>query len=162
MEAADGDGMTPLHYAARRGDTKIVSILVDEGVDVDAKAWSYGNHFKCTALHLAVRQRATGCVKVLLAAGADINVRSNSGLTPFDYAISHNCRRAWPLFLRAGAEIPTDNTDPYIVRVRNAGGFKKYEQAHLARITAILAPTPRLPPEMVRKIVEFWLHAGYY
>jgi len=73
----------------------------------------------------------------------------------------------WPLFLRAGAKIPTDNThaqfrDPYIVRVRNAGGWKKYEQAHLARITSILAPTPRLPPEMVRKIVEFWLHAGFY
>ena len=79
-----------------------------------------------------------------------------------DHAIIQDHRRAWPLFLRAGAEIPTDNTDRYIVRVRNAGGFKKYAQEHLARITSILAPTPRLPPEMVRKIVEFWLHAGYY
>jgi len=58
--------------------------------------------------------------------------------------------------------VPVPVTDPYIERIRNAGGFKKYAQAHLARITAILAPTPRLPPEMVRKIVEFWLHAGYY
>ena len=39
---------------------------------------------------------------------------------------------------------------------------KKYAQEHLARITSILAPTPRLPPEMVRKIAEFWLHAGFY
>jgi ankyrin repeat protein len=99
---------------------------------------------------------------VLLAAGADINARTNSGRTPFNYAIAHDHRRAWPLFLRAGAEIPTNNTDPYFVRVRNAGGFKRYEQAHILRITAILAPTPRLPPEMVRKIVEFWLHAGHY
>ena len=50
----------------------------------------------------------------------------------------------------------------YFQKVIDAGGFKKYEQAHLARITKILAPTPRLPPEMVRNIVEFWLHAGYY
>ena len=50
----------------------------------------------------------------------------------------------------------------YFQKVIDAGGFKKYEQAHIARITKILAPTPRLPPEMVRKIVEFWLHAGYY
>ena len=81
-------------------------------------------------------------------------------------ALITNHRRRWPLFLRAGAEIPTDDIhlimDPYLVRVRNAGGFQRYAQAHLARITAILAPTPRLPPEMVRKIVEFWLHAGYY
>ena len=91
-----------------------------------------------------------------------MNARDSSGETPFDVALSHHCRRMWPLFLRAGAEIPTDSTDPYIVRIRNAGGFKKYEQQHLARIASILAPTPRLPPEMVRKIVEFWLHAGYY
>ena len=134
-----------------------MSSLVEAGANVNAAA-DLGK----TALHFAASTGALACVKVLLAAGADINVRSNSGLTPFDYAISHNCRRAWPLFLRAGAEIPTDNTDPYIVRVRNAGGFQRYAQAHLARITAILAPTPRLPPEMVRKIVEFWLHAGYY
>ena len=68
----------------------------------------------------------------------------------------------WPLFLRAGAEIPTDTYDiPYIERVRNAGGWKKYEQAHLARITSILE-TPLLPPELVRKVLEFWLHAGFY
>ena len=72
-----------------------------------------------------------------------------------------NRRRTSPLFLRAGAELPTDNTDPYIVRVKNAGGFKKYAQAHLARIALILE-TPLLPPELVRKVLEFWLHAGYY
>ena len=70
--------------------------------------------------------------------------------------------RTWPLFLRAGAEIGINNTDPYIVRVRNAGGFKKYAQAHLARIPALLAPTPRLPPEMVRHILTFGFHAGFY
>ena len=59
----------------------------------------------------------------------------------------------WPLFLRAGAEIPTDNTDPYIVRVRNAGGFQRYAQAHVARIASILE-TPLLPPELVRKVLS--------
>ena len=91
-----------------------------------------------------------------------MNARDNSGRTPFDVALSNDKRRWWPLFLRAGAQIPSYPSHPYILHVRNAGGFKKYEQAHLARITAILAQTPRLPPEMVRKIVEFWLHAGFY
>ena len=60
-----------------------------------------------------------------------------------------------------GAEIGINNTDPRrVVRVRNDGGFKKREQAHLARITSILE-TP-LPPELVRKVLGFWLHAGYY
>ena len=77
-------------------------------------------------------------------------------------ALDQNIRRVWPLLLRAGAEIPTNNTHPYIVRVRNAGGFKKYAQEHITRMKAILTPTQRLPDEMVRKVVEFWLHAGYY
>ena len=40
-------------------------------------------------------------------------------------------RRMWPLFLRAGAEIPVPRPHPYLSRVHHAGGFKRYEQAHL-------------------------------
>ena len=141
----------------------MVSLLVEAGVNVNAV-----DSDGYTALHIAALGSAD-CVEVLLAAGADIDVRDNSGRTPFDNALSSDERRAWPLFLRAGAELPAENLlpsflfqNPYIVRVRNAGGFQRYAQQHLARITAILAPTPRLPPEMVRKIVEFWLHAGFY
>ena len=159
LEAVDGDEWTPLHRAANVENVEIASLLVEAGANVNAvTSVGWGPlHFAALA-----KWRPADCVEVLLAAGASVNARDISGRTPFNFAISLNCRCAWPLFLRAGAEIPTDNTDPYIVRVRNAGGFKKYEQAHITRITAILAPTPRLPPEMVRKIVEFWLHAGYY
>ena len=158
MEAVDCNRHTPLHWCtARVQNIKIMSSLIEAGANVNAAA-----DFGKTALHFAASNGALACVEVLLAAGADLDVRRNDGSTPFDVALQHNGRRMWPLFLRSGAEIPTNNTDPYIVRVRNAGGFKKYEQAHITRITAILAQTPRLPPEMVRKIVEFWLHAGYY
>ena len=134
-----------------------MSLLVEAGANVNA-ASDVGN----TALHYAASRGSLACVEVLLAAGADVNVRSTNWGTPFGTALAQDHRRMIALYLRAGAEIPINETHPYIVRVRNAGGFKKYAQAHLARITAILAPTPRLPPEMVRKIVEFWLHAGYY
>ena len=160
LEAVDGWGYTPLQCAAYSEFPELLSLLVQARVNLDARS-----NVGTTALHRAARvsdKRAEDCVDVLLAGGASVNARDSSGETPLDVALSHHCRRVWPLLLRAGAEIPTNNTHPYIVRVRNAGGFKKYAQAHLARITAILAPTPRLPPEMVRKIVEFWLHAGYY
>ena len=160
LEAVDGWGYTPLQCAAYSEFPELLSLLVQARVNLDARS-----NVGTTALHRAARvsdKRAEDCVDILLAGGASVNARDSSGETPLDVALSHHCRRVWPLLLRAGAEIPTNNTHPYIVRVRNAGGFKKYAQAHLARITAILAPTPRLPPEMVRKIVEFWLHAGYY
>ena len=69
----------------------------------------------------------------------------------------------WPLFLRAGAEIPVPRPHPYLSRVHHAGGFKKYEQAHLETLTKTFAPKfPMLPPEMVRHILTFGFHAGFY
>ena len=158
LEAKDELGFTPLHCAVSGGCMRLVSWLVQSGVNLDAAS---RNSYD-TPLHIAAgRDSRANCAEVLLAAGASVNARDISGRTPFGTALGQNRRRMWPLFLRAGAEIPTDNTDPYIVRVRNAGGWKKYEQAHLARITSILE-TPLLPPELVRKVLEFWLHAGYY
>ncbi len=191
LEATDGYGLTPLHYAARRGDTKMVSLLVEAGVDVDAKtldketALHYaarGGDTKIvsllveagvdvdaktpdeeTALYLAVYHRATSCVEVLLAAGASPNLREGHRLTPFDLALRREYHRMWPLFLRAGAELPAAYPpDPYLGRVVAAGGFKKYARDHLARIRPTFASMLRLPAQPARRVAEFWLHAGYY
>ena len=152
------DQETALHYAARGGDTKIVSFLVDAGVDVDAKTPD-----EETALYLAVYHRATSCVEVLLAAGASPNLREGHRLTPFDLALRREYHRMWPLFLRAGAELPAAYPpDLYLGRVVTAGGFKKYAQAHLKRITPTFASMLRLPAQPARRVAEFWLHAGYY
>ena len=45
------------------------------------------------------------------------------------------------------------------------GGFKRYSQAHAARLALIVAkvfPHARLPPELVAHIVDLWAHVGYY
>ena len=152
LEAIDFLGNRPLHCAVWRGNAGLLSLLVKA-----ALMWmrqTLKTPQRCTLQHAGELQIASKCswpqalLESIRRKREDAFRRS-----------SWRRRRIWPLFLRAGAEIPTDYTDPYIL-VRNAGGFKKYEQAHITRITAILAPTPRLPPEMVRKIVEFWLHAG--
>ena len=46
----------------------------------------------------------------------------------------------------------------------DAGSFKAYERAHLAALATTLSPklAHLLPPELVRKVVEHWLHAGCY
>ena len=51
---------------------------------------------------------------------------------------------------------------PYLRRVRAAGGFPNYERAHLEALTRTLSPKFALPPELVRTVVEFYLHAGFY
>ena len=156
-------GSTVVHYAIR--NPKILSLLIEAGVNVNV-----ANSGGYTPLHWAARgdfRTDTESVELLLRAGAAVNARITSGTpgldgyTPFDVALLNGHRRAYPLFLRAGAEFRNAHHNPYTLRVQRAGGFKRYEQAHLARITAILE-TPLLPPELVRKILEFWLHAGYY
>ena len=168
-------GITVLHLAAK-GYPRVVSLLVEEGVNVNA-----ANGSGYTPLHWAARgdfRSSTDCLEVLLKAGAAVNALGGPGLvggpgtfeTPFDVAVQGGHRRMWPLLLRAGAEIPHGPSiagagvyHPYITRVRNAGGYRKYAQNHLAAMTKLFAANGRrLPPEVVRQIMKFWLHLGYY
>ena len=92
-------------------------------------------------------------------------------------------RETLPTLLRAGAEIsdhvrtaldtyagPHSGTHAegqaiflYFQKVIDAGGFKRYEKAHIATLQKTFAPKfPMLPPEMVRHILTFGFHAGYY
>ena len=53
----------------------------------------------------------------------------------------------------------------YLEKVDAAGGWKRYAQAHEARLAPIFAkvfPHARLPPELVSHIVGLWAHVGYY
>ena len=51
---------------------------------------------------------------------------------------------------------------PYLGRILSASGFKNYESAHREALTRTLSPKFALPPELVRTVVEFYLHAGFY
>ena len=66
---------------------------------------------------------------------------------------------------RAASTDYTENLSllKYVRKVIDGGGFKKYEQAHLATLTKTFEPKfTMLPKELVRHVVSFWLHAGYY
>ena len=89
-----------------------------------------------------------------------------------DYAYTSRTFAAiCPLLLRAGSELPREeigrqplSEHPYLSRIISAGGFKAYARAHLAALAKTLSPklAHLLPPELVRKVVEFYLHAGFY
>ena len=159
-------GSTVIHYAIR--NPRILSLLIEAGVNVNV-----ANKSGYTPLHWAARGdfgSSTDCLELLLKAGASVNVRASEvlsstsgGGTPFDVALKNGNPRMWALFLRAGAEIPPGHNHPYLVRVRNAGGFKNYAQAHLTRVTKTVESVLGLPARPARLVVEFWLHhAGYY
>ena len=166
LEATDYLRNTPLHAAAANEFPELLSLLIQSGVNVNV-----ANNIGYTPLHEALPQThryarsAVDCVDLLLKAGAAVNVKAN-GWTPLAIAINRRHRRMLPLFLRAGAEIPgyySPMPNPYILRVQSAGGFEKYAQAHLARVTKIFESTLGLDARPARLVAEFWLlHAGHY
>ena len=167
LGATDAVDYTPLHHSASRADVEMVSLLIQAGVNVNVTSRD-----GFTPLHEAARNlfgsavgSAADCVDLLIKAGAAVNVKA-SGWTPLALALNGGHRRMLPLFLRAGAEIPgyySPMPNPYILRVQSAGGFEKYAQAHLARVTKIFESTLGLDARPARLVAEFWLlHAGYY
>ena len=85
------------------------------------------------------------------------------------------------LLLRAGADLPIEDErgeEPYLQRVADAGGWEAYRRAHVDKLALLFTPKPEtgkgrrrskrrrsprhgLPPELVRRVVEYWAHAGY-
>ena len=81
--AAQGDGMTALHWAAERGDAELAEMLIYAGANVSAVT-RIGLY---TPLHLAAKAGSAPVAKVLIKGGADVNVKSNpSGATPMHLA----------------------------------------------------------------------------
>ena len=74
-------GSTLLATAALMGHTKVVSVLLEHGADVNARSRDGG-----TALHAAAFLGRAETVKLLLEKGADATLRNNMGSTAIDGA----------------------------------------------------------------------------
>ena len=80
---AQGDGMTPLHWAAERGHAAVAELLLSAGAAVDGKT-RVGSY---TPLHLASRGGHGPITRALLDAGADPHATAaHSGVTPLHLA----------------------------------------------------------------------------
>ena len=163
-------GFTPLHYIhARRLDAPaIAKLLVDAGANVNAhNVWGHTVVADLPSEIYPVRRlRASRrTTPIFLRAGAEI--------APF---------LGWANFDNVYSPLETSNAvitgrtrrqstrmaglfhDPYLQKVHDTpGGFKAYEKQHLQAVTATFEPKfPQLPKEVVRYLMTFCFHLGFY
>ena len=101
VNAAHGDGMTGLHWAALNGNGEMARLLIDAGATLEA-ATRLGAH---TPLHVAAKEGHGAVVEILVAAGADPAAATETGATPLHFAAASGDARAVTVLLDHGAAV---------------------------------------------------------
>jgi ankyrin repeat protein len=101
VNAAQGDGMTALHWAAMNGDTEMVQMLIVAGANVRATT-RLGTY---TPLYLASQQGHGAAIQALIAAGADAKAGTPNGTTPLMVAAASGELEAVKVLVDNGADV---------------------------------------------------------
>jgi len=101
VNAAQGDGMTALHWAATHGDGALAEVLLYAGANVKATS-RLGRY---TPLHVASQSGASAVVAALLARGAEPNAKTSSGATALMFAAQAGHVATVTALLEAKAEV---------------------------------------------------------
>ena len=106
VNAAQGDGMTALHWAATHGDADLARMLIYAGANLRAATRLNGY----TPLFLASREGHHAVIQALLEAGADAKVVSSTGSTSLMLAAASGSVPAVKLLIDAGADVHARET----------------------------------------------------
>lgn len=101
VNAAQGDGMTALHWAAQNGNVEIMQVLLYAGASVQATTRLGGY----TPLHLASMQGATDAIRVLLENGSEADNMTSTGATALHFAAQSGKSPAVEVLIAHGANI---------------------------------------------------------
>jgi ankyrin repeat protein len=101
VNAAQGDGMTALHWAASNGDVEMARILITAKPDLEAVT----RLSAMTPLYLAATKGNAQVVDILLQAGANANTASDTGATALMAAAASGSARAVEALIAKGADV---------------------------------------------------------
>jgi ankyrin repeat protein len=100
VNAAQGDGMTALHWAALNGDAELASMLLYAGANVGARTRIGGY----TPLHLAAQVGHASVIAPLVAAGAPVAAATSTGATALMQAAHSGSAESVRILIENGAD----------------------------------------------------------
>lgn len=99
VSIVDGRGMMPIHWAALRGHTQIVNILLENNTDVNST-----NSADWTPIMQASFEGHTEIVQLLIEKGADVNAKTFVSGTALIFAAGKGHFEIVKILLEAGAD----------------------------------------------------------
>jgi len=106
LNARNADKMTPLNWAAYRGQTEIVQELLTMGADP-----SVGDNENSQPLHNAAVAGHTNVLEILLTSGVDMDTKDNNGMTALHFALSYRHPELAVWLIEQGADPTAANNE---------------------------------------------------
>ena len=106
IDGRDVDGWTALHWAARRGSSEGIALLLAHGADPRLTTWNDSR----SALHLAALSNSAFCVQQVLQwrrgnAIVDLELRDKFGCTPLHGAAEFNAAATTAFLINSSADL---------------------------------------------------------
>jgi uncharacterized protein len=117
INAADADGNTALHLAAKVNEADLVSFLIIKGADTELK-----NNSGDTALHVAIKNSSLDAAKVLAIVHGDIFAKDASGTTALELALAKGDQWYEAIITQQSGELRDTEGESivhYFVKTRN-------------------------------------------
>jgi hypothetical protein len=107
LDSKDNGGLTPLSWAAQKGQEAMVKLLLEKGAELESK-----DNDGRTSLSWAVHYGGEAMVKLLLEKGAELEPKDNNGRTPLSWATDYGSEAVVKLLLEKGAD-PNSKDEDY-------------------------------------------------